>query len=325
LNAILVSSPAPGAGKTTAIVALGQWLRRSGRTIDYRRLPGPGAEADAAFVTRALRLGVLATRVGSPDAVPGAGDSGADVLFVETSSYGMGLGLTPSRPNGHFAKNLVIARYQSEGMVELVRFGADGWPPNSTSVLLNAVPEKGLRQTQNRTIPALRGQGYSVMGVLPQDRVLLGMTVGDLAESLGAEVLCARDQLALPVEAVMIAAMSDEGAEAYFRRIAHKTVVAGGDRPDIHMPALATDTSCIVLTEGYDPDPTVFKTAEDQGVPLLKVTPSTVETLEHISTALASARFRQEHKISSAVTLFGTQIDANELNQALGLGREVAR
>jgi BioD-like phosphotransacetylase family protein len=122
----------------------------------------------------------------------------------------------------------------------------------------------------------------------------------------------------------MISAMSDEGAEEYFRRIGRKAVVAGGDRPDIHMPALATDTSCIVLTEGHDPDPTVLKTAEDQGVPLLKVRPSTVATLEHISDALGSARFRQAHKVGRAVALFGDQIDDGTLKRLFQVGEAEA-
>jgi BioD-like phosphotransacetylase family protein len=321
LNLILVTSPTAGAGKTTAIVALGQRLRRHGRAVDYRRLPGPGAETDAAFVAQALRQGSSAGLITSfEDAtVPGE----ADVRFVEANANG--LPSTAETLRRLAARALLVARYQSSEMIETVERHAAALPHDSTAVLLSAVPEKAIRQTQGRTIPRLHEWGLPVVGVIPQDRILLGMSVGNLAESLGAEVLCATDQLGLPVEAVMIAAMSDEGAETYFRRIARKAVVAGGDRPDIHLPALATDTSCIVLTEGRDPDPTVFKTAEDEGVPLLKVGPTTLETLENISSALANARFHQEHKVGRAAALFASNVDDDALERILGIRSDVPR
>jgi len=190
---------------------------------------------------------------------------------------------------------------------------------------LNAVPEKGVRQARQRITPDLESAGLSVLGVVPQDRVLLGTTVGELAKALDAEVLCATDQLSLPVEAVMIAAMSDEGAEDYFRRISRKAVVAAGDRPDIHMPALATDTSCIVLSQYLDPDPTVFKTADQQGVPLLKVRPDTFVVLDQIAMHFSEVRFRQSHKVGPAVSAFREHLNETALFSTLGIdGREVA-
>jgi BioD-like phosphotransacetylase family protein len=248
------------------------------------------------------------------------------VLFVETD---------PSSPfsAGQLdvfrqadAVSLIVARYQAEDLFSAVRGQIESFNQPANLVVFSAVPDKGLRLVQQKVAPAMREFGITVMGVIPQDRILTGLTVGELAENLGADVLCAVDQLDLPVEAVMISAMSDEGAEEYFRRIPRKAVVAGGDRPDIHMPALATDTSCIVLTEGHDPDPTVFRTAEQQGVPLLKVTPSTVDTLDHISEALGRARFRQSHKVGRAVALYNASIDDVALFRDLGVApREVAR
>jgi BioD-like phosphotransacetylase family protein len=194
------------------------------------------------------------------------------------------------------------------------------WDLGKPQVIINAVPEKGLRYVRQRVGPALAAAGLPLVGVIPQDRALLGMSVGDLARALNADVLCAADNLDQPVEAVMIAAMADEGAESYFRRVARKAVVAGGDRPDVHLPALATDTSCIVLTEGKDPDPTVLETAADQGVPLLKVGPSTLETLDHISDALRRARFRQRFKLARAVALVQEHVSSELLDGLVRTG-----
>lgn len=327
MNVVLVSSPQPNAGKSASIVGLGQRLRRAGVQVAYRRLPGTGASADAAFVSAALRQSEPLDRVLTPlQLMPANLPPNADVTLVEASSEAP---FTPGDLNAleeMKAVSLVVARYQAEGLLQVIRDHVVQLSLRSTIVLFTAVPEKGVRQVRQRIIPALQEFGISVAGIIPQDRILLGITVGELAESLGAAVLCAGDQLDLPVEAVMISAMSDEGAEEYFRRISRKVVVAGGDRPDIHMPALATDTSCIVLTEGHDPDPTVFKTADELGVPLLKVSPSTVETLEHISEALARARFQQSYKVAREVALFSANVDEEALFRDLGVARrEISR
>lgn len=329
MSIVLVSSPESNAGKTTAIVALGQRLRRQGLRVDYRRTEGPEGGADAAFVSSVLRL--TDTPAGIPvqaglfvrDSAPFLAAS--DVTFLEVDDLAALNADVIASLNRHGARSLIVARYHVDGLVEAIVEQARLVTLGSTAVLLNAVPEKGRRLVEQRVVPALTAAGLDVVGVIPLDRSLLGMSVGDLARRLGAEVLCAAESLDEPVEGVMISAMSDEGAEKYFQRLSRKAVIAGGDRPDIHMPALATDTSCIVLTEGYDPDPTVFKTADDQSVPLLKVKPSTMETLDNVSSALAEGRFRQVYKVARSVALFGANLDETRLSRALDIvGQEVA-
>jgi DRTGG domain len=318
VTVVLLTSPHPNAGRTFLAIALGQRLRRAHAQVSYRRLPSTGAIADARFAATSLRLTDRPEDLvlGEPRISVGS-VLGADILFVEDNTDA-----DRSAARAVFAAGaipLLVAGYRPEGLSEeIVVHARDlgiilGW------VILNHIPEKGLRQVTRKVIPALREAGLTVLGTIPEDRLLLGMSVGELADALGAEVLCAGEELDRPVEAVMIAAMSDEGAEDYFRRRSRKAVVAGGDRPDVHMPALATDTSCIVLTEGFDPDPTVLKTAEELGVPLLKVKPGTPETLENISTALSQTRFRQTYKVSHAAALVGQHVDEKALNQALGI------
>jgi BioD-like phosphotransacetylase family protein len=214
---------------------------------------------------------------------------------------------------------IVVVAYRGEGLVEKARAYVAALGQARPLIVFNQVPEKGERAVRMKAIPALADRA-TILGVVPEDRVLRGMGVGDLARSLEAVVLSAEDGVDRPVEAVMIAAMSDEGAEEYFRSVTRKAVVASGDRPDIHLPALATDTSCLVLTEGYDPDPTVLDLAEDQGVPLLKVQPDTLATLERISDALAGARFAQRYKVPRALDLVEKELDHDTLLGALAPG-----
>ena len=322
MSIILLSSPESGAGKTTLAVSIGQRLLRQGKTVGYRHLAGLGASEDASFVRSALRQSEpLAALLPDATSLAASLDRPFDVLVVEASDDRLAAELL-QKPH---VIPLIVARFRVDGLVSQVLEHARSIGAPRANVVINAVPEKGQRQINGRVVPELRDSGLNVIGTLPQDRALTGLSVGELAQVLKAEILCADDQLDLPVEAVMISAMSDEGAETYFRRIPRKAVVVSGDRPDVQMPALATDTSCIVLCENFDPDPTVFKTADDQGVPLLKVKPDTLTTLEQISDALENTRFRQQYKIARAVSLIASSLDEGALNTALGVaGREVA-
>jgi len=330
MSVILVTSPETNAGKTALAVAIGQRLRRLGKRVAYRRLPGEGAVADATFVAGALRQSeppaTLATTLEKlPESLRAAE---ADVILLETDSKNPLEAAAAAVASS--AVPLIVARYQHVELAErIISHALAIGGATAARVVINAVPEKGLRQVEQKVIPALQQAGLTVVGVIPQDRILLGITAGELARALGAEVIAGSDGLDGPVEAVMIAAMSDEGAEQYFRRLNRKVVVAAGDRPDVHMPALATDTTCIVLTEGRDPDPTVFKTADQQGVPLLKVEPDTTAILDQISEAMAQVRFRQSHKVSRALALYQAHLDENALLAGVidgtGAGQEVAR
>ncbi|HVC32547.1 MAG TPA: DRTGG domain-containing protein [Chloroflexota bacterium] len=322
MSILFVTSPENNAGKTALIVALGQRLGRLGKRVGYRRLPGPGASADATFVRSALQqresLDVICP---PPDGIASSLQADFDVLLVEAGDPVA----AAATANGFDVVPLIVTRFAVDHVAETSIAHARALSLDRANVLINAVPDKGRRQVQQRIVPALQDAGLNVVGIIPQDRTLLGTTVGELARALEAEVLCAGDQLSLPVEAVMIAAMSDEGAEEYFSRIPRKAVVAAGDRPDIHMPALATDTSCIVLSAGLAPDPTVFKTADQQGVPLLQVSPDTMAVLDRIAEHFGQVRFHQRHKIGPAVALLREHLDEAALFTILGMdGREVA-
>lgn len=322
MTSIILTSPGPNAGKTTLAVALGQRYRRRGYRVGYRRtLDAAVAREDAAFVRSALQITEPVDELLVPPgsrAIPPSAD--LDLLLIETSHR------ESARPflDAPGVRSLIVARFQADQLAETVIEHARGIGTSTTSVLINVAPEKGMRQLRQRVIPALEAAHLPVIGVLPQDRVLLGTTVEELATALAAEVLCAHDQLNRPVEAVMIAAMSDEGAEEYFRRLDRKVVVAAGDRPDIHLPALATDTSCLVLSQGLDPDPTVLKTADESGVPLLKVSANTFAVLDQIADHFGEVRFHQRHKIGPAVALLRAQLDEATLDAALGIAHPEA-
>ncbi len=153
----------------------------------------------------------------------------------------------------------------------------------------------------------------------------MGLTVAELAAALGGEILCAREWADKPVESLMLATISDTTAQWYFKRQKAKAVIAKGDRPDAHISALETETSCLIVTGGKDPQPHVLGLAADLEVPIVKVADDTLAVLDRVTELLPAVRFRQRHKLAAIADLLGEHFDFAALRRGLDLRQEATR
>lgn len=186
--------------------------------------------------------------------------------------------------------------------------------------LINAVPEALLGQVESAWRPALERRGVPVLGVLPRDRALESVTVRELAEALGAGILCRQDRAGALVESLMVGAMGAEQALSHFRRRGHKAVITGGDRSDVQLAALETSTACLILTGNIRPNPIVLGQAEERGVPVLLARQDTLEVVELAGRLFGKIRFAQEEKLRRFGEMVEERFDFGRLYAALGLG-----
>lgn len=133
----------------------------------------------------------------------------------------------------------------------------------------------------------LEDKGINVLGSLPTMDSLKHFRVKEIVDALGAEVIVGEDQLDRPVEEVVVGAMTPESAIKYMRRLPKKAVITGGDRPDIQMAALSTDSSCLILSGGLYPAKTVISKAYELGVPMLLVRYDTLTAAEMVDQLIA--------------------------------------
>ena len=120
--------------------------------------------------------------------------------------------------------------------------------------------------------------------------MLLRVSVSELAESLQAEVLCCPQAAGELVENLMIGAMCVDSGEEYFARKANKAVIVRGDRPDMHLAALATSTRCLILSGGVTPTPQVLQFAEEKGIPILSAKKDVLSIVNEIEETLLQTR-----------------------------------
>jgi hypothetical protein len=183
---------------------------------------------------------------------------------------------------------------------------------NLLGVVVNKVPRSRVEHLYNQL------SGVDILGVLPEDRVLISLTVGELAEHIGGEILNCAEKSSELVEDFMLGAMTVDSGLDYFGRKASKAVVVRGERPDMQLAALETSTKCLVVS-GVPPIHTVLRRAEDRGVPIILTKGDTISTVNSIELALGKTRFNQEKKLSRLGEIMEQQFNFQALYRGLGL------
>ncbi len=339
------------AGKTVLCLGLAKKLANEGLSVGYFRPVTTAvrqiesAQSCAAVVKRSLGLvesmdvltpvvidgealdWILAGKMADPtqkvlDAYRIA-SAGKDVMVVEGTSgraEGAMIDLDAKRVADLLdAKCLLVIRGNNELVGDSILAAKNWLSSRLLGVVMNAVPQSMADFVHESLVPFLNRRGIKVYAVLPEDKMLMAATVGDLVERLGGRVISGQDRMDELVENVMVGAMSVENALNYFRRKPNKVVITGGDRPDIQLAALETSTKCLVLTGNLYPSPLILGRAEELGVPVVLVQQDTLSAAGLVEQAFTEVQFHQEKKIRRFERMLEANLKYAELKRDLGL------
>ena len=190
--------------------------------------------------------------------------------------------------------------------IAMLRQLMDGYELNFLGVILNMTDDPA-------PVRLLEKKGVRVLGAIPPMEQLTRFTVKEVQEALGAEVIVGEDRLDRTVQRVMVGAMMPETALRTMRRYADKAIITGGDRTDIQMAALSTDTSCLVLTGGFYPDGQVVSRAYEKGIPILLARHDTLETTERVEHLIARIDPDDKRKLSMIKKAVKEHVDLDVL------------
>ncbi len=185
-------------------------------------------------------------------------------------------------------------------------------------VIMNNVPANRLDYLKEQVIPYLEQDGVSVLAILAHEPFLGAISVSEITEALGGELLCPACDDVL-VENLMVSAMGVAHALSYFRRVTNKAVIVGGDRPDVQLAALETSTRALILTGNLRPNPMIQARAEEQGVAIVLSEYDTLTTVEKIEQFFGKTRFRQSEKVTHFQDMFNQAMDFETLYRTIGL------
>lgn len=347
---LYIASSEEYAGKTLASLVLATRWQRRGRRVAYFKpigvLPVTVGEQvtdeDAQFVARHLNLDtppshlcpvVLNTEMCRLDPTQAqqkvkqafaAVSKGADVTVVAGSGSVLTRGSVFDMAGPRMADMLdasvfLVGHCESFLDADRVIAAHRALGHRLIGVILNMVPPRSQDRIWDTVVPCLEQAGMAVLGVMPMDPILHSVSVKELVEATGAQLLCGTETSDALVENFVVGAMSVDRALHYFRRTPRKCVITGGDRSDIQLAALETPTRCLILTGDLRPSHTVIARAEDLGVPVLLVRDDTLTTVSTIDELLGKLRVREPRKIEHAIEQFEAHLDLAKLDEALGL------
>jgi len=265
-----------------------------------------GHEVDAAAVSKEL-----AAMLGAAEGITlleAAGSLSEGLLF--------GLSL-PQLATGLNAPVLIAHAWEDARSVEPLLQAKAQLGNQLLGVVLNNIDPAKIEAVQ-RAVPGLEALGLHVYGLLPRSPLLRSVTVGELVQRLGAEMLCCRERKDLLVETLSIGAMNVNSAMEFFRRQRNMAVVTGADRTDIQLAALESSTQCLILTGAADPLPQLVSRAQELDVPLLKVNHDTLTTVAVIEKAFGHVRLHETVKASYAARMVAEHCAFEPLFKRLG-------
>jgi uncharacterized protein len=148
-------------------------------------------------------------------------------------------------------------------------------------ILINKVPN--MEDFQNTHLPAIQKLGLKILGILPYHSELTNFTVQYLADRLFAKVITGEGGLRRIVKNILIGAWSANVflQDPVFKK-ENKLVITGGDRTDMILASLESDTSGIILTNNILPPSNIISKASEKNIPLLMVFSDTYQTSKQI-------------------------------------------
>ncbi|MFH1787927.1 MAG: phosphotransacetylase family protein [Candidatus Altiarchaeota archaeon] len=219
------------------------------------------------------------------------------------------------------AKIILTAKYDSDYVLDRVISDVKliGDPKQLVGVIFTDVSPANARRIKRTVTPFLRKKKIKVLGYIPKDTLLKSASVADIAEELGGRIICCEEYKNELVKSFIIGAMSPEHALKYFRRSTDKAVITGGDRADIVLAALETQTKCVVLTGNLRPSAQVLAAAEDAKTPLIVVPHDTVTAVTLVEDLIDKITAWEGAKLARMKQFMRNHIDLKAIYRELSV------
>ena len=217
------------------------------------------------------------------------------------------------------SKAIFVLKYEENLTIDSLLRAKEIFKDNFLGAMVNFIPQSQVDYFTDAVLPYLEKRKIEIFALFPKDILLAAVAVREIVEHLNARVLSGENKLDELVENFTVGAMHPEHALRYFRKIANKAVITGGDRADIQLAALETPTKCLILTGNLSPDSLVLSKAIDSGTPVLLVAYDTFTTVELIEEITEKIPFHGERKIERMKELFKLRFDFKKFKTLLQL------
>ena len=331
--ALYVTSSEKGSGKTAICAGLGRHLLAAGKKVGFFKpvisdgtATSASGDSDAEFLKGLFFLDEP-TETLSP-VISSRGSLSVNIKETYAkASQGKDVVIIEGISDQHWAAGeitealetrVIVMENYPQGLPKIVE-NTRHIGKSLLGVILNKVPVTRMEQARIEMSALLEKAGVSLLGVLPENRLLLTMTVGELAECIQGEILSGADKSADLVENFMLGALALDPGPDYFGRKDNKAVLLKSERSDMQMAAMQTSSRCLVLAGDTSLNPMVLNTAEKKNIPIILTGDDIPSMVAGIEEAMAKAKFNQQNKLKKLTEVMEQDLDFQKVNEGLGL------
>ena len=217
------------------------------------------------------------------------------------------------------ARALFVERYECDFCVDLLIELKEIMGKSMMGVVFNKVKPLHYEEIEKFVVPFLMSKGINVFGLLPTDTLLESIVAQELAEHLGADVVCGRKQLEVLLESFLVGGMGVDKFVGYLLSRKGAGVIVGGDRSDIQMAAIENKARCLILSGGMYPNDIIIGRAEEKGVPILVVSDDTYTVAKNVEGMVGTFSLADSRKIDHGLDLVNQKFDFSRLYKQIGL------
>ena len=211
-----------------------------------------------------------------------------DVLFIEGGrdlTYGASLLLDPLTVARTLNAELIfILSGEQDKVVDQVHFLKDYLNTkdiNLKGVVINKVDDPEDFMTIHGE--TFKEMGVKVLGVIPYLKDLTFVSMEHISNVLFAKIVAGEKGLSNIVKNILVGAMSGTRVtESPLFRKEGKLIITSGDRSDVILGALGSDTAGIILTNNILPSSLIISKAEEKNIPLILVPGDTFKTAKMV-------------------------------------------
>ncbi len=318
MTIIYISSEKERSGKTSLLTTLARNLTNAGKKVTIIIPPDANESAPSGTELMVKDLLLTAPNTGFPKIRSDSDDDNSAVVLIEGSSNlkttnisellesldAICLDIIKFKPG--ISNSAILSRSQTLG-------------DRLAGVIINGVTRYKKTSVEIDLIPSLCSSGLSVFGAIPESRTLLSSTVKTLALNLNGNIIAGEEHADALVEHFMVGGWTLDSGELYFGIKENKAAIIRGDRPDMQMSALNTNTSCLICTNGIEPIEYVLYEAAQQDIPIIVVETDTLNTMDSLNKLKITSHFDHRAKLMEFGELMDQWLDLEYMYRKLSI------
>lgn len=326
MSLLIIASDSPGAGKTATALALARISNENGVSASaFKPFAFTDDDPDQAV------FAALANP--APDGWPiRVGDSGPTSDEIAAAARPLSIAAAGDNPviveipseidagglaDAWDASVLLVAAYRRDLRASDLSEWQYALGDRFAGILVNGLTRYLGTEASDNLIPSLEEAGMPLVGIIPEDRFMLSLSVEEIRAGLNGRYVVDEGDLNAPIEWLQVGGMSLDPGELRFGLYDNNAIVVRGDRPDIQMSALNSSVSCLVLTGGIEPIEYITYEAGEEEVPMMVVETDTDSTMSALNEVTTSARMNSAAKVGRFAELLRTHADSDMLRSLL--------